>query len=1420
MTSKESNRFAVWHKRLAALNVDTLFGKKQAVGPRRTVFVNQDLPENYFDSKGRVKKEHVYSTNQVVTSKYTIITFLPRNLLEQFRRVANFFFLTIAVLQFFNIFSTVSPGVAILPLLLVLAATAFKDGSEDVKRHRSDREVNYTMTRVLDGGDFINLNGMKPKSKTFARGLVPKRFKASNVIKGGDSAAPQTDIETAETRSKSKSPELSLSGFPLEFELDDDNGGEFPPSDRHGHESNGKPTQPHWKRIIWEDVRVGDIVKIMDNEPFPADILICATSEEDNVAFVETKNLDGETNLKSRTAVAALTHLRTAGECAKRENAFSVDLDRPDNNMFKLNATSGNLKNSDRVSADIGNILLRGTVLRNTGWVVGVVLFTGEDTKILLNSGATPSKRSKVERQMNIQVMLNLLLLAGMAITCGVISFVNADRDTPRGALWLYGANPSSEGVITFFFALITFQSIVPISLYISIEVVRTCQALFIYFDSEIFDEKSGRPTLANSWTLSDDLGQIEYIFSDKTGTLTQNKMIFRQCSIGGKVFTSVPETDSPETQLGLDDNATSPVTTNADDSALPASRKTPIFHSPELSSDLKVISSSSSLSPDAALHAQVLTKFFLVLALCHTVLTSTNSETGELEYKAQSPDEEALVRAAADVGYVFRGREREFLSVETPSRHLGKSEKYELLNVLEFTSARRRMSVVVRKLGRDNEEDGIFLFMKGADNVVFERLEKGVDGPLKEQTEKDLSEFASSGLRTLTLAYKVLSKEEYEEWNERYHEATVAIEDREEKIDRVSDELEQGLRLLGATAIEDSLQDGVPETIADLKRAGIKIWVATGDKLETAIAIGHSTNLINRDSNIVIIRGGSENSRPVQDQIVAAIQEFFPDCGLDNKHTSTRPSLHRRSVSSVPASSHNVNSSLQLRRTETGIASIVGSDNGDRPGGFVLVIEGNALGNALNEEKTKDLLLKLAMLCEGVICCRVSPLQKALVLKMVKNGLGVMTLAIGDGANDVSMIQAADVGVGISGEEGLQAANSSDYAIAQFRFLKRLILVHGHWSYARNGNMILNFFYKNVVIVGTLWWFQIYDGWSSVYAIDYIYILLWNAVWTLFPVVAIGLFDRIVDDHVLMDLPELYRYGREGRWFGLKRFLVYMTEGMYQSAVIFFIVFYTYAPTPTSREDGYNHYIYEFTTIMLFACVISTNLSNGLDVNFWSVWVFFAILYGSILIWIFTAIYNAFSPTTLSTRVYGNNYLLFRSAYFWLCLLLVVILAILPRYLSKAWKFGFAPGDIDIMRWQVKIDPHNKNYAQYAFLENEGLQHRVQEKSSGHELPEAISHNASRVAPMSEPSLGRHPNQSAVSVRSASQMDMANGTRSTNLGFSFSTEDSGHAIQRIQSTLSERRLKGTQRSGLGQRKRKMSESAGAAKLLSVFKKS
>ncbi|KAK8846601.1 hypothetical protein IAR55_005687 [Kwoniella newhampshirensis] len=1395
----------------ASLAPSRLFARKKRPAIARSIYINQPIPEDFYDKKGRILKDHLYPSNQNVTSKYTVITFLPRNLFEQFRRVANVFFLAINILQFFPKFSTISPGLVILPLIIVLLITALKDGYEDIKRHQADHRTNHAIVHVLGGPGYENHNPMAAKDKTFVPGIpLPKRLsKKAKKGKAGTTDLLEENNTIAEPApaAEPRGGQGGLARMRSQVSNWDDD-----------PEAGDAPGELGWHRTIWEDVKVGDIVKIYDNEQLPADIVICSTSEEEDVAYIETKNLDGETNLKSRNGVPGLSHLDSAEACAKAK--VRVDVDPPEVNMFRLN---GAVVVLDEAQSDgdhtihpvtLETTLLRGCVLKNTAWIIGIVIFTGADTKIIQNAGATPSKRSKVERQMNPQVLINLAILACIGMVCAIVDHFNEVTWTGEGAYWMLyndtsGDNPNINGLVTFANAFITFQNIVPISLYISIEAVRTIQAAFIYWDRAIKYQHNGvtTRTVARSWNLSDDLGQIEYVFSDKTGTLTQNAMIFRQCSVGGKVYVS-DDLPPANTTIGhTQENAIHKSPSDSSDSeataqnqkvdgdsekaedvkvALPKEVLAP-FHSAELDHDLETHDTEQS---------RILHGFFAVLGLCHTVLAA-EPEPGVLEYKAQSPDEAALVQSAADVGFVFRGRDHNVLKMSTPFTE--EPDEYELLHVLEFNSARKRMSVVLRKL----DEDGrIFLLCKGADNVIFERLaQDNSQKELRQKTDQDLQYFASEGLRTLCLAYKVLDNQVYEDWAKEYHNATVALHDREVRVEEASSKIENDLVLLGATAIEDKLQDGVPETISDLKRAGIKVWVATGDKLETAVAIGYTTNLLTKDTNLIVVREGNHS---IQDQLRDALVGFFGD-EEDLDRTTSR--MSSRLSGDQP----------RLARVNTGVQSLVGRDNGTRPGGFSLVIDGHALAHCFDDVDTEALLLALSTRCNTVVCCRVSPLQKAQIVHLIKDNLGVMCLAIGDGANDVSMIQAADVGVGISGEEGLQAVNSSDYAIAQFRYLKRLLFVHGHWSYYRNSSMILNFFYKNIIGIGVLFWFMIYCGWSTTYVFAYVYLLFWNVFWTLVPVIAIGIFDRNIDDEALMALPELYRRARQGKYFGIKPFIYYIMEGWYQAAVIYFFIHYTYVTT-SARGDGYDVYIYEMSTTQVIGAVMVANLFAGLNIASWNGWVWFAIWVGPFLIWVFTAIYSIIPTSSFYTGVYGNDVFLFRSAAYWFGWPFVIVIALLPRYLIKTFNQNILPSDVDTMRLVRKFQPDVDMYT------HPMLGGKLQEKKGHPESDEEDDYEEGqdegiRLVPVGddhqafgkgdqhsnmESGLGQGQRQvSAQKLRRSmesqrsrfgglhsargSALDMSTGLEQPpSRGYDFTMEEHGVAIQRMQSQLSQ----------------------------------
>ena len=377
---------------------------------------------------------------------------------------------------------------------------------------------------------------------------------------------------------------------------------------------------------------------------------------------------------------------------------------------------------------------------------------------------------------------------------------------------------------------LIAFQNIVPISLYISIEIVKTIQAYFIAQDIEMYYQPFDTPCIPKTWNISDDLGQIEYVFSDKTGTLTQNIMEFQKCSVHGVAYgEGVTEAQRGAATREGNANSMDPEELNRKLATLKNQMLSTMDRafknryaqpdkltlvSPKLAADL------ADRSSEQRSH---LIAFFRALALCHSVLADKpdpQNDPFHLDYKAESPDEAALVAAAREVGFPFVGKSKDSIDIEV----MGQSERYVPLRMLEFNSTRKRMSVVMRC------PDGrLILYCKGADSVIYARLAPDHDPVLKEKTSKDMESFANSGLRTLCIAYRWLSEEEYLNWSRTYETAINATQDREEEIDKANELIEHSLQILGATALEDKLQEGVPEAIETLHQAGIKLWILTG---------------------------------------------------------------------------------------------------------------------------------------------------------------------------------------------------------------------------------------------------------------------------------------------------------------------------------------------------------------------------------------------------------------------------------------------------------------------------------------------------------------------------------------------------------------------------------------------------------------
>ena len=867
------------------------------------------------------------------------------------------------------------------------------------------------------------------------------------------------------------------------------------------------PGRARFHKDAWKNLVVGDFVRIHNDDQIPADIIILATSDPDGACYVETKNLDGETNLKVRSALRCGRKLRHARDCERAE--FNIESEAPQPNLYKYNGAikweqklpSQQIRSmSEPISID--NLLLRGCNLRNTDWALGVVVFTGHDTKIMMNAGITPSKRPRIARELNFNVILNFFILFIMCLIAAIVNGVAWGKSNASLSWFDYGSQggtPALTGFITFWAAVIVFQNLVPISLYISLEIVRTLQAFFIYSDLGMYYEPLDQPCIPKSWNISDDMGQIEYIFSDKTGTLTQNIMEFKKATINGQPYGEA----YTEAQMGMNKRMGMNVAKEAERiqaeiedaklrtlEGLRRIHDNPFLHDDEL----------TFIAPDLVddlsgkhgnVQAAAVEHFMLALALCHTVIAEKiPGDPPRMMFKAQSPDEAALVATARDMGFTVLGASSDGIRLNV----MGKEIHYPILNTIEFNSTRKRMSAIVRM------PDGkIILFCKGADSIIYSRLRRGEQVELRQETAKHLELFAIEGFRTLCIAEKVLDEAEYYEWRKEHDVAATALENREEKMEEAADKIERDLTLLGGTAIEDRLQEGVPDTIALLGEAGVKLWVLTGDKVETAINIGFSCNLLNNNMDLLRIQiEEDESDSTTEDEYLALAEEQLMNGLKKFNMTGSDEELKKaRTDHEPPAPTH------------------------------ALVIDGFTLRWVISESLMQKFLL-LCKQCKSVLCCRVSPAQKAAVVSMVKNGLDVMTLSIGDGANDVAMIQEADVGVGIAGEEGRQAAMSSDYAIAQFRFLQRLVLVHGRWSYRRLAETISNFFYKNMVWVWSIFWFQTFTNFDISYLFDYTYILLFNLIFTSVPVILMGVLDQDVSAAVSLAVPQLYRRGIE----------------------------------------------------------------------------------------------------------------------------------------------------------------------------------------------------------------------------------------------------------------------------------------------------
>ncbi|XP_066393576.1 phospholipid-transporting ATPase 1-like isoform X5 [Miscanthus floridulus] len=1058
--------------------------------------------------------------NAVRTAKYSPLTFLPRNLFEQFHRLAYVYFLAIAVLNQLPQLAVFGRGASVMPLAFVLLVTAVKDAYEDWRRHRSDRAENGRLAAVLSPG-------------------------------GG--------------------------------------GAQFVPTE-------------------WKHVRVGDVVRVVSDESLPADMVLLATSEPTGVAYVQTLNLDGESNLKTRYAKQ-----ETLSTPPERLAGAVIRSERPNRNIYGFQANLELEGETRRIPLGPSNIVLRGCELKNTAWAVGVVVYAGRETKAMLNNAGAPKKRSRLETHMNRET---LFLSAILVVLCSIVAalsgvwlhtheeglelaqffhkkdYLRRDKDNDYRNYNYYGI--AAQIVFIYLMAVIVFQIMIPISLYISMELVRLGQAYFMIRDTRLYDESSNSRFQCRALNINEDLGQIKCIFSDKTGTLTQNKMEFRCASVDGIDYSDIARQRPPE-----GDRIWAPkISVNTD---------------PEL---VKLIRDGADTEQGTQTR-----EFFVALATCNTIVPmiadGPDPKKKVIDYQGESPDEQALVSAAAAYGFVLVERTSGHIVIDV----LGEKLRYDVLGLHEFDSDRKRMSVII-----GCPDKSVKLFVKGADSSMFGVIDKTVNSDVVQSTEKHLHSYSSLGLRTLVIGMRELSQEEFQEWQMAYEKASTALLGRGNQLRNVAANIETNLRLLGATGIDDKLQDGVPEAIEKLREAGIKVWVLTGDKQETAISIGYSCKLLTRDMTQIVINSRSRDScRKSLEDAIAMVNKY--------QSFSTDPQLR------VP---------------------------------LALIIDGNSLVYIFDMDWDEK-LFEIAIACDVVLCCRVAPLQKAGIVDLIKKRTSDMTLAIGDGANDVSMIQMADVGIGISGQEGRQAVMASDFAMGQFRFLVPLLLVHGHWNYQRMAYMILYNFYRNATFVFVLFWYVLYTGFTLTTAITEWSSVLYSVIYTAVPTIVVAILDKDLSRRTLLKYPQLYGPGQREENYNLRLFIFIMIDSVWQSLACFFIPYLAYRKSVIDSSS--------LGDLWTLSVVILVNIHLAMDVIRWN-WITHVAIWGSIAAtWICVMIIDSIPIMPGFWAIYK----VMGTGLFWALLLAVTVVGMIPHFAAKAFSEYFIPSDIQIAREMEK---------------------------------------------------------------------------------------------------------------------------------------
>ena len=791
--------------------------------------------------------------------------------------------------------------------------------------------------------------------------------------------------------------------------------------------------------VTSEKIKVGDLIYVEKDCRIPADMILLRTTEKSGSCFLSTDQLDGETDWKLRLAVGTTQKLSSDEEVLRCGS--SIYAEKPQKAIYNFIGNFHSvLPTESEEPLNIENTLWANTVMA-TGTALGAVIYTGKETRSCMNTNDTPSKTGHTDTELNN--MTKLLFLLSVVLSTSLLLLKGINK------MWY-------QDFIRF---IVIFSYIIPINLRVNLDLSKIWYSICIHHDDEI------PGTVARNTTIPEELGRIRYLLSDKTGTLTKNEMIFKKLHLGTvsfdtETFPEVREHLLSEYKRGLKPGG--------------KVRETLAFRVTE---SVRALAICHNVTPSGTEHCD--TTGGEDVNEINPVFSESSLSHDKMQYQAASPDEIALVEWTEVVNLTLVHRDRQQMKLRTPD---GRLEEFEILLTFPFTSESKRMGIIVREVVTGE----ISFVMKGADVVMINIVQ------YNDWLEEECSNMAREGLRTLVVAKKRLSQDQYDDFERRYNKAKLSVNDRAGQMRQVQLTLEGDMKLLCVTGVEDQLQPGVRTSLELLSNAGISVWMLTGDKLETATNIAVSSCLVQRTTPIFTFN-------PVE----------------------TRMETHNE------------------------------LNNFRKQNGNALVIQGDSIMTCL--EHYEQEFVNLAMISPAVVVCRCSPTQKAAIVHLIKKHSNKPVAAIGDGGNDVSMIQAADLGVGIVGKEGKQASLAADFSINQFSYIGRLLLWHGRNSYNRCASLSQYIFHRGLILSIIQAIFIALFHFVSIALYPGEMLLGYTAVFTAFPAFLIVL-DVDVESKLAMMYPELYKELQKGRAMSPKTFLMWILVSVYQGSVIMFL--------------------------------------------------------------------------------------------------------------------------------------------------------------------------------------------------------------------------------------------------------------------------